>query len=71
MWLRLAFSKGPNRVGVFLPSPEDENISNFQNVVLSSYLKLRTMDKVALVRERTMQTERSQLVGEASANFCG
>jgi hypothetical protein len=27
--LRLALSKGPNRVGIFLPSPEDGNRSSF------------------------------------------
>jgi hypothetical protein len=31
-WLRLALSKGPNRVGVS-PSPEDGNRSSFRNVV--------------------------------------
>jgi hypothetical protein len=28
-------------------------------------------DSVALVRERTIPTERPPLVGEVSANFCG
>jgi hypothetical protein len=35
-WLRLALSKGPNRVGVFFPPPllpEDGNRSSFRNVV--------------------------------------
>jgi hypothetical protein len=35
---------GPNRVGDFLPSPEDGNISSFQNAVF--LLEFRTMDKV-------------------------
>jgi hypothetical protein len=35
-WLRLALSKGPNRVGVSFPSPEDGNRSSFRNVVFSS-----------------------------------
>jgi hypothetical protein len=35
-WLRLALSKGPNRVGIPLPSPEDRNTSSFQNTVFSS-----------------------------------
>jgi hypothetical protein len=43
---RIALSKGPNRVGVILPSREDRNKSSFQNDVVSSYLKFRTMDKV-------------------------
>jgi hypothetical protein len=46
-WLRLAFSKGPNRVGVSFPSPENGNRSSIRNVVFSStYLQFRTMDKV-------------------------
>jgi hypothetical protein len=34
-------SKGPNRVGVFLPSPEDGNIQNavFWDVTLCGYFK--------------------------------
>jgi hypothetical protein len=35
-WLRLALSKGANRVGVSLPSPEDGNRSSFRNVVFPS-----------------------------------
>jgi hypothetical protein len=35
-WFRLALSKGPNRVGVSLPSPEDGNRSSLRNVVFSS-----------------------------------
>jgi hypothetical protein len=45
-WLRLALSKGPNRVGVAFPSPEDGNRSSFRNVMFSSYLEFRTTDKV-------------------------
>jgi hypothetical protein len=45
-WLKLALSSGPKRVGVFLSSPEDGNRSSFRNVVLSSYLECRTIDKV-------------------------
>jgi hypothetical protein len=47
-WLRLALSKGPNRIGVS-PSPEDGNRSSFRNVVFVFFLviiKIRTMDKV-------------------------
>jgi hypothetical protein len=44
--MRVAISKGPNRVGVSLPSPEDGNRSSFRNVVFSSYLEFRTMSKV-------------------------
>jgi hypothetical protein len=32
-WLNLALSKGPSRVGVSLPSPEDGNRSSFRNAV--------------------------------------
>jgi hypothetical protein len=32
-----AFSKGPNWVSSTLPSPEDENSSNFRNFVFSSF----------------------------------
>jgi hypothetical protein len=44
--MRFALSEGPNKVGVSLLSPEDGNRSHFRNVVVSSYLELRTMDKV-------------------------
>jgi hypothetical protein len=45
-WLRLALSKEPNRVCVYLLSHEDGNWSSFRNVVFSSYLEFRTMDEV-------------------------
>jgi hypothetical protein len=45
-WLRLAFSTGPDTVGVSLPSPEGGNRPIFRNGVLYSYLEFRTMDKV-------------------------
>jgi hypothetical protein len=35
-WLRVALSKGPNKVGVILPSPQDGNRASFRNVVFSS-----------------------------------
>jgi hypothetical protein len=44
-WLRLAVSKGPNKIGASLPLPEDGNISSFQSNVFSSYLELKTKDK--------------------------
>jgi hypothetical protein len=34
--LKLALSKGPNRVGVSLPSPEDGKRSSFRNTVFFS-----------------------------------
>jgi hypothetical protein len=40
----LSLSKGPN--GVSFPSPHDWNRSSFRNFVFSSYLELRTTDKV-------------------------
>jgi hypothetical protein len=36
-WLRLALSKRPNRVGVFLPSSEDGNRSSFRNDAFPSF----------------------------------
>jgi hypothetical protein len=44
--LRLALARGPNRVGVSLPSPEDGNRCIFRNVVVRSYLEFRTIDNV-------------------------
>jgi hypothetical protein len=44
--LRLALSKGLNRVGLFLSSPKDGNRSNFSKAVFSSYLEFWAMDKV-------------------------
>jgi hypothetical protein len=44
-----ALSKGPNRVGVSLSSPEDEN--SFPNVMFSNYLEFRTMDEVHKVTD--------------------
>jgi hypothetical protein len=43
--LRLVLSKGPNRVAVSFPSPEDGNRSSSRNVVFPSYLKFSTMNK--------------------------
>jgi hypothetical protein len=45
-WLRLALSKGPNRVGLSLSSPEDGKRSSFRNIAFYSYLEFRTMDAV-------------------------
>jgi hypothetical protein len=42
---RLAFSNGPNRVGVFLLSLADGGRSSFQNTVSASYFEFLTMDK--------------------------
>jgi hypothetical protein len=44
-------SKGPNRVGVSLPSPEDGNRSSFRDVVFSGYLEFQTMDRVLKLSE--------------------
>jgi hypothetical protein len=44
--LRLALSKGPIREGVSLPSLEDGSRPNIRSVVISSYLKFQTIDKV-------------------------
>jgi hypothetical protein len=45
--LRLVLSKGSNRVGVSLPSPED----GFRNVAFSSYLELRAVNEVLEPRD--------------------
>jgi hypothetical protein len=37
----------------------------------SSWFLKKKLNSVALVRERTIPTERPALVGEVSANFCG
>jgi hypothetical protein len=37
----LALSKGPNKVGVFLPLPEDGSRSSFRKVVSSYDLEFR------------------------------
>jgi hypothetical protein len=39
--------------------------------VLRNILVLKKVNSVALVRERTIPTERQPLFGEVSANFCG
>jgi hypothetical protein len=44
--LELAISIAPNRVGVFLRSPEGRNRSSFRNVVFSIYLEIRTIVNV-------------------------
>jgi hypothetical protein len=44
--LRLARSKGHNRVGVSFTSPEDGKRANFRNVVFSCYSEFIMMDKV-------------------------
>jgi hypothetical protein len=46
MFFALDFCKGPNKQCVSIPSPEDRDISSFQNVVIYSYLEFWTMDEV-------------------------
>jgi hypothetical protein len=36
-----SFCKGPNRVGVLLPSPEEGNRSSFQNTVFYRFFEFR------------------------------
>jgi hypothetical protein len=43
---RLTLSKGPNSVGVSLPSPEDGNRSSVRNFIFLVYLEFWTMDEV-------------------------
>jgi hypothetical protein len=44
--VRVAVSKGPDRVDVFLPSFDAGNRSELRNVVFFSYLGFLTMDRV-------------------------
>jgi hypothetical protein len=44
-WLRLVLSKGPNRVCVSLPSPEDGKRCSSRKFVLCNYVHFLTMDK--------------------------
>jgi hypothetical protein len=46
MDLRLALSKGPNKVGISFPLPEDGNRTSLRNVMSSIYFEFRLMDKV-------------------------
>jgi hypothetical protein len=39
--LRLGLSKGPHRVGILVPSPEDGNRSTFRNVLSFIYYSVR------------------------------
>jgi hypothetical protein len=43
------------------------HVSQFDSV---HYIKKLKLNSVALVRDRTIPTERLSLVGEVSANFC-
>jgi hypothetical protein len=56
----VAFSKGPNRVGVSFPSPEARNRASFRNVVFSSYLEFQTVDKVHKPSESTFYKPSSE-----------
>jgi hypothetical protein len=49
--LRLALSKGPNRVDASLPSPEDRNSSSFRNVVIYIYIEFQPIDKVYILSD--------------------
>jgi hypothetical protein len=44
--LRLALSKGHNRVDVSRPSPQNGNKPGFRNITFYSYLEFQMMDKV-------------------------
>jgi hypothetical protein len=47
-----------------------EGTTSMQNFA-QMFTKKTKLNSVALVRERTIPTERPLLVGEVSANFCG
>jgi hypothetical protein len=59
-WLRLAPYKRPSRVDVSFHSPEDGNITSFRNIVYSSYLEFRTMDKVRKTSDSQCCTPKSE-----------
>jgi hypothetical protein len=59
-WLRLALSKGPNKVGVSLPRLKTEAVKRFQNVVFSSYLEFWLMDKVQILGDSECYTASSE-----------
>jgi hypothetical protein len=47
--LRLALSKRPNRIGFFLPLPEDGNRSSFRNIVSSHLLSKNRIYKTIIL----------------------
>jgi len=53
--------------------PQSNNLTNsvVAEVEVLNVKKKTKLNSVALVRERTIPTERPPLVGEVSANFCG
>jgi hypothetical protein len=61
---------GPNRVVVFLPSPEDGNRSSFRNVVFSSYLEFRTIDKVQIPSNPKDFKQRSSISDQVPTAGC-
>jgi hypothetical protein len=69
-WLRLGPSKWPNTVGESLPSPEDRNRSNFRKVVFSSYLELRTRDKVHRPSDSECYTPSSESFSFYDKTYC-
>jgi hypothetical protein len=60
--VQLALSKGPNKVGVSLPSPGEGKRSSFRNVVFSSYLEFWTMDKVYESSESECYAPSSEII---------
>jgi hypothetical protein len=52
------------------PREDAVTVSRYRSTEPYSITKLK-LNPVALVRERTIPTERPSLVGEVSANFCG
>jgi hypothetical protein len=50
---------------------ENQNIISILCISMLSHNILQPTNSVALVRERTIPTERPPLVGEVSANCCG
>jgi hypothetical protein len=58
-----------------IPSSQNIEIASSKGARLSNHMASHAnkgkLNSVALVRKRTIPTERPPLVGEVSANFCG
>jgi hypothetical protein len=50
---------------------QTKNINGEGKPVFTSFKIMKKLHSVAVVRKRTIQTERPPLVGEVSANLCG
>jgi hypothetical protein len=58
--VRLAVSRGPNKVGVFFASPEEGHRSSLRNVMFCGYLQFQTMDKIGKPSDSECYTSLSE-----------